>query len=132
MVDLPKYREKRDEYYIDNIFVYYLIIRESHLDTFGHLNNATYLQLFEEARWDYITNRGFGVWSTHSTLSSVPSWNTFQIGTGAPEHESEGLAGVSGQGPLPCSLLNIPKSIAPTPLFPSQSIKQISSIQGKT
>lgn len=36
-------------------------IKEQHLDTFGHVNNATYLQLFEEARWDYITNRGYGL-----------------------------------------------------------------------
>lgn len=36
-------------------------IKEQHLDTFGHVNNATYLQLFEEARWDYITRRGYGL-----------------------------------------------------------------------
>ena len=35
-------------------------IIESHLDFFGHVNNAVYLQLFEEARWDLITARGFG------------------------------------------------------------------------
>ena len=35
-------------------------IIESHLDFFGHVNNAVYLQLFEEARWDLITERGFG------------------------------------------------------------------------
>jgi YbgC/YbaW family acyl-CoA thioester hydrolase len=40
---------------------YRVFIRESHLDTFGHVNNATYLQLFEEARWDLITARGFGL-----------------------------------------------------------------------
>jgi acyl-CoA thioester hydrolase len=40
---------------------YELIIRESHLDTFGHVNNATYLQLFEEARWELITNNGYGL-----------------------------------------------------------------------
>lgn len=38
-----------------------VLIRESHLDTFGHVNNATYLQLYEEARWDLITARGFGM-----------------------------------------------------------------------
>lgn len=38
-----------------------LLIRESHLDTFGHVNNATYLQIFEEARWDWITSNGFGL-----------------------------------------------------------------------
>lgn len=40
---------------------YELIIRESHLDTFGHVNNATYLTLFEEARWELIHSRGFGL-----------------------------------------------------------------------
>lgn len=36
------------------------LIRESHVDALGHMNNATYLQLFEEARWDIITERGYG------------------------------------------------------------------------
>lgn len=40
---------------------YSVLIVESHLDTFGHVNNATYLVLFEEARWDLITSRGFGL-----------------------------------------------------------------------
>jgi acyl-CoA thioester hydrolase len=40
---------------------YKVLIRESHLDTFGHVNNATYLTLFEEARWDFITRNGYGL-----------------------------------------------------------------------
>ncbi len=40
---------------------YEVLIRESHLDTFGHVNNATYLTLFEEARWDFITQNGYGL-----------------------------------------------------------------------
>ncbi len=40
---------------------YELIIKEHHLDTFGHVNNAIYLQLFEEARWQLITDRGYGM-----------------------------------------------------------------------
>ena len=36
-------------------------ILEHHLDGFGHVNNATYLELFEEARWDLITRGGFGL-----------------------------------------------------------------------
>lgn len=40
---------------------YELIIKEHHLDTFGHVNNAVYLQLFEEARWEFITARGYGL-----------------------------------------------------------------------
>lgn len=41
--------------------VYTLKILEAHLDTFGHVNNATYLNLFEEARWDLITQGGYGM-----------------------------------------------------------------------
>jgi acyl-CoA thioester hydrolase len=40
---------------------YKVLIRESHLDTFGHVNNATYLELYEEARWELITERGYGL-----------------------------------------------------------------------
>ncbi|MEO5968311.1 MAG: acyl-CoA thioesterase [Bdellovibrionia bacterium] len=40
---------------------YPLTILESHLDTFGHVNNAAYLQIFEEARWDLITGNGYGL-----------------------------------------------------------------------
>lgn len=43
------------------VFYYPLLIKEQHLDTFGHVNNATYLTLFEEARWDIITQNGYGV-----------------------------------------------------------------------
>ena len=43
------------------IFYYHVLIRESYLDTFGHVNNAAYLTLFEEARWDLITARGYGI-----------------------------------------------------------------------
>jgi acyl-CoA thioester hydrolase len=40
---------------------YELAIHERHLDTFGHVNNATYLELLEEARWDLISSRGYGL-----------------------------------------------------------------------
>ena len=39
---------------------YRLTIRERHVDSYGHVNNATYLELYEEARWEVITPRGFG------------------------------------------------------------------------
>lgn len=42
-------------------------ILEHHLDSFGHVNNATYLELFEEARWDLITNNGFGLQEIQKT-----------------------------------------------------------------
>lgn len=40
---------------------YPVLIRENHLDTFGHVNNATYLQLFEEARWQLVTENSYGL-----------------------------------------------------------------------
>ncbi|MGZ3723070.1 MAG: acyl-CoA thioesterase [Bdellovibrionales bacterium] len=46
---------------MNTVFEYPLIIRESHLDTFGHVNNAVYLTLFEEARWEFVTARGYGL-----------------------------------------------------------------------
>ncbi len=45
---------------------YRTLIRERHLDTFGHVNNAQYLVLFEEARWEMITSRGYGIEQVHS------------------------------------------------------------------
>jgi len=47
--------------------VYSTLIRERHLDTFGHVNNAQYLMLFEEARWEMITSRGYGLKQIHAT-----------------------------------------------------------------
>src|SRR5690606_22079957 len=41
----------------DKTHEYELLIQETHLDTFGHVNHATYLQIFEEARWDLIDAR---------------------------------------------------------------------------
>lgn len=43
------------------IATYPILIKEAYLDTFGHVNNATYLNLFEEARWDLLTKNGFGL-----------------------------------------------------------------------
>src|SRR5688500_373173 len=42
-------------------FEYEVLIREFHLDVYGHVNNAVYVQLYEEARWDFITKNGFGL-----------------------------------------------------------------------
>lgn len=39
---------------------YRLKIREFHVDSLGHVNNATYLALLEEARWEVITSNGYG------------------------------------------------------------------------
>ena len=43
---------------MDHLFE--LLISEKHLDIFNHVNNAAYLQIFEEARWDWIARNGFG------------------------------------------------------------------------
>ena len=41
--------------------VYHLTIKEQYLDYFGHVNHAAYLTLFEEARWEWISSRGFNL-----------------------------------------------------------------------
>lgn len=46
-------------------FQYPIIIKENHLDTFGHVNNASYLLLLEEARWDLLTQNNFGMEQIH-------------------------------------------------------------------
>jgi YbgC/YbaW family acyl-CoA thioester hydrolase len=45
----------------NRVFEQAIVIREEHLDTFGHVNNARYLEIFEQARWDLITDNGFGL-----------------------------------------------------------------------
>jgi thioesterase-3 len=46
---------------LGQVHEYELLIREQHLDTFGHVNNAAYLQILEEARWELITANGYGL-----------------------------------------------------------------------
>lgn len=42
-------------------FEYKTQILEHHLDSFGHVNNAKYLELYEQARWDFINRNGYGL-----------------------------------------------------------------------
>ena len=42
-------------------FKYSVRIKETNLDLFGHVYNATYLTLFEEARWGMMVERGYPV-----------------------------------------------------------------------
>lgn len=42
-------------------FIKKLVIEETQLDFMGHVNNATYLTLFEQARWDFVRSRGYGI-----------------------------------------------------------------------
>ena len=46
-------------------FSFSLQIKEHHLDTFGHVNNATYLQLMEEARWELLHDQGLDLKTMH-------------------------------------------------------------------
>jgi acyl-CoA thioester hydrolase len=43
------------------IFEYPITILENRLDTFGHVNNAEYLRIFEEARWELINAQDYGI-----------------------------------------------------------------------
>ena len=46
---------------MDKIFEHKITILETHLDTFGHVNNATYLTLCEQARWEVLNEYGLGI-----------------------------------------------------------------------
>jgi thioesterase-3 len=46
---------------IGSVHEYRLVVLEKHLDTYGHVNNAAYLEILEEARWDLITRNGYGL-----------------------------------------------------------------------
>ena len=35
-----------------------LLINDSHLDSLGHVNNAKYLEMLEQARWDVLVQNG--------------------------------------------------------------------------
>jgi acyl-CoA thioester hydrolase len=42
-------------------FTYETVVRETQLDAFGHMNHARYLEVFEDARWDFINHNGYGL-----------------------------------------------------------------------
>jgi acyl-CoA thioester hydrolase len=42
------------------VFEYRLEVGQRHLDHLGHVNNAAYFQMFEEARWAMIEPKGWG------------------------------------------------------------------------
>jgi thioesterase-3 len=50
---------------MNKLFIYETLIREHHLDTFGHVNNATYLTLLEEARWEFLHTNGISLGMIH-------------------------------------------------------------------
>ncbi len=43
-----------------SIHSYPFTVLETHVDSLDHMNNVYYLQVFEEARWQMITDRGYG------------------------------------------------------------------------
>ncbi len=36
-------------------------VKKSHFDSYGHINNASYMSLFEEARWNLLNEYGLGM-----------------------------------------------------------------------
>jgi acyl-CoA thioester hydrolase len=51
----------------NKIFKFPVLIKEHHLDTFSHVNNATYLELLEEARWEFLNAQGFDLKTIQNT-----------------------------------------------------------------
>jgi acyl-CoA thioester hydrolase len=71
-LDRPWPRRHNEEHMQGRVFHYETTIRERHLDHFGHVNNAKYLELFEEARWDLIAQSGRGLdWVLQRGLGPV-------------------------------------------------------------
>ncbi|MFC4160933.1 acyl-CoA thioesterase [Chitinimonas lacunae] len=46
-------------------------VRGYHLDLYGHVNNARYLEFLEEARWGFTEDQGFLQWVIDSGLAFV-------------------------------------------------------------
>jgi YbgC/YbaW family acyl-CoA thioester hydrolase len=51
---------------LQNYPEYEFQVLESDLDSFGHVNNANYLKMFENARWDLMTSRGYSIKEVHA------------------------------------------------------------------
>lgn len=43
------------------MYRYEHLISETYLDSFGHVNNAKYLELYEQARWDFLAGINFSL-----------------------------------------------------------------------
>lgn len=48
-----------------------IIVRGYHLDVFGHVNNARYLEFLEEGRWDFYDDLFSANYFTHRNLGFV-------------------------------------------------------------
>ena len=42
-------------------FIHPVIIKESYVDFYGHINNAKYIQIFEEVRWEICVASGLTI-----------------------------------------------------------------------
>ena len=45
---------------VSGMFFYDFTVDQDLLDDYGHVNNARYLDLYEEARWDMLNKSGYG------------------------------------------------------------------------
>ncbi len=45
----------------------HMIVSEAWLDSFGHVNNARYLELYEQARWNWLVDGGIDIQTIKST-----------------------------------------------------------------
>lgn len=45
---------------LGQVYNYPIRIKEIDLDVYAHVNNAKYFEFFEEARWDFINQNGYG------------------------------------------------------------------------
>lgn len=50
-----------------NKFEYKVQIKEFHLDSYGHVNNAVYVELYEQARWEFLTLNNYGLDEIHKS-----------------------------------------------------------------
>lgn len=67
MLILPTHLEVIHKMSNNKIFKFSMLIKEHHLDTFSHVNNATYLELLEEARWEFLNTQGINLKTIHDT-----------------------------------------------------------------
>ena len=57
-------------------FRYERRIRETDLDFLGHVNHAKYLSMLEEARWEMISDRGYGLSALQEAMISPLSYKS--------------------------------------------------------
>lgn len=48
-------------------YYFHVRIKETDLDAYHHVNNVTYLRILEEARWEFLHQKGYGFHKIHET-----------------------------------------------------------------